>query len=88
MIADHQHPAIIADRIDRLASDGRMFTAEDVRRALPAETLAWIAENHSRLGNCFKQAVARGTIRRTGWCHSTRIIRHGNVNTIWEGAHP
>ncbi|CAM3537901.1 hypothetical protein TSOC111612_01520 [Tsukamurella ocularis] len=88
MIAEHAHPAIVADRIDRLAAAGRSFTADDVRRELPTETIAWLGENGSRLGNCFKSAKARGSIRKAGWRNSSRIIRHGNVNTIWEGARP
>ncbi|WP_139061834.1 hypothetical protein, partial [Tsukamurella pulmonis] len=71
MIAEHAHPAIVADRIDRLAAAGRSFTADDVRRELPTETIAWLGENGSRLGNCFKSAKARGSIRKAGWRNSS-----------------
>lgn len=88
MTEPHQHPAIIADRIDRAAAAGRKFTANDIRKQLPDDTLAWIAENNSRLGNCFLSAKARGTIRRTGWRNSDRHQSHNRTITTWEGTRP
>jgi hypothetical protein len=88
VIAEHQHPAIVADRIDRAASTGREFTANDIRAQLPDETLAWIDSNRSVFGNCFLSAKSRGTIRRTGWRISDRHQSHNRTVTTWEGVRP
>lgn len=74
---------VLARIIVDLARSGRPFTAEGVRRMLPAD----VEPPHSvnTIPALFRAASQRGLIRPTGMQCATRASRHGGYNRVWMG---
>ena len=83
-IAVHRGWNVAADRaMGYLASSGREFTADDLRRLLDQ---AGDPTTPNAYGGLLMTWSRRGAIRKTGYRCSTQPKRHGGVNAVWVGA--
>ena len=71
------------DVIDRLIAEGRTFTSEDVRAAIPADVEA---HHPNVLPAVLGSLASAGRIRRIGEYHSTRLSRRYGRNSFWKAA--
>ena len=69
--------------IDRFIDEGRMFTAEDVRDAIPVDVEA---HHPNVLPAVLGSLASAGRIRRVGEYHSTRLSRRYGRNSFWKAA--
>lgn len=73
--------------LDTLAQSGQVFTADDIRRFLPADVRDRIPPN--LLPAVVRTASMRGEIEHIGWGISIRSSRHAGPVRRWIGAgHP
>lgn len=75
--ADHAR-----DVIDQFIAEGRTFTSEDVRAAIPSEVEA---HHPNVLPAVLGSMAAHGRIRRVGEYHSPRLSRRYGRASFWKG---
>ena len=65
--------------IERFASSGEHFSADDIRAIVGDPVRA------ASMGGAFRSAVSRGLIAPAGLGTSSRIERHGGLMRLWVG---
>lgn len=65
--------------IERLAADGGVFSANDVRPHLPEGI------RPNAIGGRFRRAAGRGLIRHVDWEASSDPRTHGHHIKLWQG---
>lgn len=75
---------LVEDVLDELIASGRVFDADDVRRALPADVQQRISPNLTP--SVFSEYSRRGLIRPVGWSRSLARSRHRGSFRRWLGA--
>ena len=74
---------IAREVIDQFIEEGRTFTSEDVRAAIPADVEA---HHPNVLPAVLGSLASAGRIRRVGEYHSTRLSRRYGRNSFWKAA--
>ena len=71
------------EALRRLADNGKTFTADDVRQAIPKNLMA---HSHNVLPALIGRWSTRRRIVLVGYRQSTRSTRHGSRIGVWVGA--
>jgi hypothetical protein len=74
----------VEDILDTLIASGRVFDADDVRRALPDEVRNQLPVN--LVPACFGEYSRQGRIKQVGWSRSRVRSRHSGAFRRWIGA--
>src|SRR5262249_41743884 len=79
--AADQDRGVIDQAIRHLARQGQPFSANDVRKLLPAV-------EPSLIGNRFMAAARRGLIEQCGTTQATHEAGHARLLRVWRGRQP